>query len=102
MRKKALCLLTALCLAAVFLTGCTRKGGEETAPVPTLAPASVSWEAPDGDRTVGKPGDYRLYVPEKNQAALDHAFAATHENTPFILSEIDKATPNPDLLHWDI
>ena len=70
MKKKALCLLTALCLAAVFLTGCSRKGGEETAPAPTLAPATVSWEAPDGDRTVGKPRDYLLYVPEKNQAVL--------------------------------
>ena len=45
---------------------------------------------------------HAMEIPEKNQAALDHAFAATHENTPFILSEIDKATPNPDLLHWDI
>ena len=70
MKKKALCLLTALCLAAVFLTGCSRKGGEETVPAPTLAPATVSWEAPDGDRTVGKPRDYLLYVPEKNQAVL--------------------------------
>jgi len=70
MKKKALCLLTALCLAAAFLGGCSRKGGEETAPVPTLAPASVRWEAPDGDRTVGKPGDYLLYVPEKDQAVL--------------------------------
>ena len=45
---------------------------------------------------------HAMEIPEKNQAALDHAFAATHDNTPFILAEIDKATPNPDLLHWDI
>ena len=45
---------------------------------------------------------HAMEIPEKNKAALDHAFAATHDNTPFILAEIDKATPNPDLLHWDI
>ena len=69
MKKRALCLLAALCLLTVT-SGCSRKTGEETEPVPTLAPASVEWEAPDGDRAAGKPGDYLLYVPEKNQPKL--------------------------------
>ena len=29
-------------------------------------------------------------------------FAATHDNASWILTEVDKATPNPDNLHWDI
>ncbi|MBP3231548.1 MAG: tetratricopeptide repeat protein [Anaerovibrio sp.] len=33
---------------------------------------------------------------------LNNAFSATHENISWILAEIDKATPNPDNLHWDI
>ena len=69
MGKKALCLLTALCLLAL-LSGCGNKGGEETAPVRTLPPATVRWEAPDGDRVIGKTGDYLLYVPVKDQAKL--------------------------------
>ena len=44
--KKVLCLLAALCLLAV-LGGCARQGGEEQAPVPTLAPAVVDYEAPE-------------------------------------------------------
>ena len=69
MRRKAVCLLTAFCLAAV-LTGCSRTGREETAPVATLSPAIVSWEAPDGDRVVRQPGDYLLYVPEQKEQKL--------------------------------
>ena len=69
MKKRLLCVLTAVCLLTA-LSGCGRKGGEETAPVPTLPPASVNWEAPDGDRVVGRPGEYILFAPEKDQAKL--------------------------------
>jgi len=69
MKKRLCCLLTALCLLAV-LSGCARNGGEEQVPVRTLAPASVEWEAPDGDSAIRNPGDYLLYVPEKNQQIL--------------------------------
>ena len=69
MKRRTICLLTALCLLTV-MSGCARKGTEETEPVRTLAPASVEWEAPDGDRAVGLPGEYVLYVPEKNQPKL--------------------------------
>ena len=67
--KRVLCLLAALCLLAV-LGGCARQGGEEQAPVPTLAPAVVDYEAPDGDRIVGMSGDRVYYVPERGQAKL--------------------------------
>ena len=67
--KKVLCLLAALCLLAV-LGGCARQGGEEQAPVPTLAPAVVDYEAPDGDRIVGMSGDRTYYVPERGQPKL--------------------------------
>ena len=67
--KKILCVVMALCLL-VMLGGCAGKGGEEPALLPTLEPASVDYEAPDGDRVVGGPGDYEYFVPEKNQAKL--------------------------------
>ena len=70
MIKKACCLLTALCLL-MAVTGCARKGAEEREPVNTLPPASVRWEAPDGDRAIRKPADYVLYVPEQNVQQLE-------------------------------
>ena len=51
MKKRVICLMTALCLLTV-LTGCSGNGGEEQIAVETLPPATVRWEAPDGDRTV--------------------------------------------------
>ena len=45
---------------------------------------------------------HAMDVPEKNKAALEKAFAATHDNASWILQEVDRATPNPDSLHWDI
>ena len=69
MRKRALCAAMILCLLA-GMSGCARKGGEEQIPVRTLAPASVAWSAPDGDRVIRKAGEYLLYVPEQNQQRL--------------------------------
>lgn len=69
MRKKTMCLLAALCLAAV-MTGCSREGNEEKMPSPTFAPVSVAWTAPDGDRVIREPGEYRYYIPEENEAKL--------------------------------
>ena len=69
MMKKILCILTALCLLAA-LTGCTRNSGEEQAPVETLPPASVVFEAPDGDRVIRQPADYQVFFPEKNGQKL--------------------------------
>ncbi len=45
---------------------------------------------------------HSMAVPEENKAAIDEAFAATHDNASWILTEIDKATPNPESLPWDI
>lgn len=45
---------------------------------------------------------HAMEIPEKYQAGLEKAFAATHDNAAWILTEVDKATPNPDMLHWDI
>lgn len=45
---------------------------------------------------------HSMEIPPANQARLDEAFKATHENVSWIMAEIDKATPNPDNLHWDI
>ena len=40
-------------------------------------------------------------LPAYEQGLAD-AFAASHENASWILREIDRATPNPEQLHWDI
>ena len=69
MMKKILCILTALCLLTA-LSGCTRNSGEEQAPVETLPPASVAFEAPDGDRVIRQPADYQVFFPEKNGQKL--------------------------------
>ena len=45
---------------------------------------------------------HAMELPPINQEKLKHAFEAQHENVSWILAEIDKATPNPDNLHWDI
>ena len=69
MRKRVLCAGLVLCLLA-GMSGCARKGGEDQAPVRTLAPAAVPWAAPDGDRVIRKAGEYLIYVPEKNRQQL--------------------------------
>ena len=45
---------------------------------------------------------HAMEIPERYQAGLEKAFAATHDNASWILTQVDKATPNPDKLHWDI
>ena len=45
---------------------------------------------------------HSMEIPASYQAGLDKAFAATHDNASWILTQVDKATPNPDNLHWDI
>ena len=45
---------------------------------------------------------HAMEIPEKYQVGLEKAFAATHDNASWILTQVDKATPNPDKLHWDI
>lgn len=45
---------------------------------------------------------HAMEIPPAYEQGLADAFAATHENAPWILREIDRATPNPEGLHWDI
>ena len=45
---------------------------------------------------------HSMAVPESYKPGLEKAFAAKHENASWILAEVDKATPNPDNLEWDI
>ncbi len=45
---------------------------------------------------------HSMEILEDYEAPLEKAFAATHDNASWILSEVDHATPNPDRLHWDI
>ena len=45
---------------------------------------------------------HSMEIPQSYELGLETAFAATHDNAAWILSEVDKATPNPDQLHWDI
>lgn len=45
---------------------------------------------------------HAMEIPPEYEAGLETAFAAAHDNASWILSEIDKATPNPEKLHWDI
>ena len=45
---------------------------------------------------------HAMEIPPAYEQGLADAFAAAHENAPWILREIGCATPNPEQLHWDI
>lgn len=45
---------------------------------------------------------HEMDIPAKYEEALEEAFSATHENASWILHEIDRATPRPELFSWDI
>ena len=45
---------------------------------------------------------HEMEIPAEYEDALEKAFSATHENASWILNEIDRATPRPELLAWDI
>ena len=45
---------------------------------------------------------HEMDIPAKYEEALEKAFSATHENASWILNEIDRATPRPELFSWDI
>ena len=45
---------------------------------------------------------HSMEIPPEYEAGLEKAFAATHDNASWILNEVDRATPNPDTVHWDI
>ena len=71
LRRKTICLISALAVAAAGLSGCAQKPGEETAEsLPTLPPAAAGYTAPDGDHTRGEQGLWTLYLPGKNGLTL--------------------------------
>lgn len=43
-----------------------------------------------------------MEIPEEYKEGLEVALAASHDNVSWILNEIDRATPQPDQVHWDI
>ena len=45
---------------------------------------------------------HAMEIPPAYEQPLAEAFAQTHENASWILREIDRATPDPAQLHWDI
>lgn len=45
---------------------------------------------------------HEMDIPEEYEEGLEKAFSATHENASWILNEIDRATPRPELFSWDI
>ena len=67
--KKAMCLLTALA-CILCLTGCSSVREEERNPAPTLPPAEAGFEAPDGDGILAEGGEFRIYLPGRNNPNL--------------------------------
>lgn len=45
---------------------------------------------------------HAMEIPPAYEQGLADAFSAKHENVSWILREIDRVTPNPETLHWDI
>lgn len=45
---------------------------------------------------------HNMEIPDGYQERLDEAFKAEHDNASWIMAEIDKATPDPNKLEWDI
>ena len=58
--RRWLCAALAVC-CALALSGCAPRAKEEQAPLSTLAPAAVTWAAPDGDFGQGLPKEYLIY-----------------------------------------
>ena len=67
--KKAMCLLTALA-CILCLAGCSSVREEERNPAPTLPPAEAGFEAPDGDGILAEGGEFRIYLPGRNNPNL--------------------------------
>ena len=69
MKRKAICILLSLCLLA-GLSGCAGKKDEKKKPVPTLAPAEAGYSAPDGDSMIYEGGEYRIFLPGREDLHL--------------------------------
>ena len=69
MGKKGLCLLLVLCCVAV-LSGCSGRHEEDRQPAPTLPPAETHYLAPDQDTVISEGGEYRLFLPGRDDLGL--------------------------------
>ena len=69
MGRKAICLLLALCCLAA-LTGCSGQPEEDRKPAPTLPPAESRYVAPEQDEVISEGGEYRLYLPGRDDLGL--------------------------------
>ncbi|WP_196593170.1 tetratricopeptide repeat protein [Pectinatus sottacetonis] len=63
--------------------------------------AAANFHTADAIEMMKKALSY-MAVPEQNKKALEKAMSATHDNASWILQEIDKATPLPASIKWDI
>ena len=69
MGRKGMCLLLALCCLTV-LSGCSGKREEDRQPAPTLPPAETRYIAPDQDEVIAEGGEYRIYLPGRDDLGL--------------------------------
>jgi hypothetical protein len=64
-----MCLLLALC-CLIVLSGCSGKREEDRQPAPTLPPAGTRYIAPDQDEVISEGGEYRIYLPGRDDLGL--------------------------------
>ena len=83
MSRRGLCILLAAC-CLVCLTGCTGSMEKERTPAPTLRPAAARYAAPDGDGIIADGGEYRLYLPARDDL---HLISRTIELEPADLND---------------
>ena len=69
MGRKGICLLLALCCLTV-LSGCSGRREEDRQPAPTLSPAETRHIAPEQDEVISEGGEYRLYLPGRDDLGL--------------------------------
>ena len=69
MGRKAICLMLVLCCLTV-LSGCSGRRAEDRQPAPTLPPAEARYIAPDQDEVISEGGEYRLYLPGRDELGL--------------------------------
>ena len=69
MSRKGICLLLAVCCLQT-LSGCSGRREEDRGPAPTLPPAKSQHIAPDQDEVIAEGGEYRIYLPGRDDLGL--------------------------------